>query len=296
VKSVTRRELIRMMVGRELQEVLASGKTESATRKPMLEIRNLSLEHPSPTPLRQTLVENINLVVAAGEVVGIGGLLGAGRTEILEVIFGLHPGTSRAEIKIDGTPVRLQSPVQAKAAGIALVTEDRKRDGLILDFGIDRNVELPVMRSVAGFGLVSRTGEEALASQTIRELGIAASGPTQRAGALSGGNQQKLVIGKWLNTRPRVLLLDEPTRGIDVGAKAEIYRLIANLAEQGLAILLVSSELPELTLLSDRILVLREGRPTALLARESFSHETILEYASPGGSIQPEFQEMEAVY
>jgi ribose transport system ATP-binding protein len=220
-------------------------------------------------------------------------LLGAGRTEILEVIFGLHPGTSHAEVQIDGQPVRLAGPTQAKAAGIALVTEDRKRDGLILSFGIDRNTELPVMRSIARFGLVSRTGEKDLALRTIQELSIAAGGPDQITGTLSGGNQQKLVIGKWLNSQPRVLLLDEPTRGIDVGAKAEIYRLIGSLAETGLAILLVSSELPELTLLSDRILVLREGRPTALLQRTEFSHETILEYASPGGSIQPAFREVE---
>jgi len=140
---------------------------------------------------------------------------------------------------------------------------------------------------------VSADGELELAERTIRDLGIHASGPRQLAGTLSGGNQQKLVIGKWLLTRPRVLLLDEPTRGIDVGAKVEIYRLIGTLAEQGLAIVLVSSELPELTLLSDRILVLREGRPTALLSRGQFSHETIFDYASPGGSVQPAFDEME---
>ncbi|HZC58844.1 MAG TPA: ATP-binding cassette domain-containing protein, partial [Chthoniobacterales bacterium] len=180
-----------------------------------------------------------------------------------------------------------------KAAGIALVTEDRKRDGLVLGAGIDRNAELPVLRTISAFGLVSGTEELELADQTIEHLGIHASGPKQLAGTLSGGNQQKLVIGKWLLTKPRVLLLDEPTRGIDVGAKAEIYRLIGTLAEQGLAIVLVSSELPELTLLSDRILVLREGRPTALLGREQFFHETILEYASPGGAIQPEFVELE---
>jgi ribose transport system ATP-binding protein len=292
-RNVTRKELIRMMVGRELQEVIASGKSDSATRKSVLAVRDLYLEHPAPTPSRRTLIENVNFSVASGEVLGVAGLLGAGRTEILEVIFGLHPGTSHAEVQIDGQPVRLAGPTQAKAAGIALVTEDRKRDGLILSFGIDRNTELPVMRSIARFGLVSRTGEKDLALRTIQELSIAAGGPDQITGTLSGGNQQKLVIGKWLNSQPRVLLLDEPTRGIDVGAKAEIYRLIGSLAETGLAILLVSSELPELTLLSDRILVLREGRPTALLQRTEFSHETILEYASPGGSIQPAFREVE---
>ncbi len=164
------------------------------------------------------------------------------------------------------------------------MTEDRKRDGLILGAGIDRNAELTVMRSISNFGVVSKREEREVALRTIQQLGIHATGPEQIAGTLSGGNQQKLVIGKWLQAAPKILLLDEPTRGIDVGAKADIYRLIQQLAEEGMAIVLVSSELPELTLLSDRILVLREGLPTARLNRSDFSHETILEYASPGGT------------
>jgi ribose transport system ATP-binding protein len=292
-EKASRREIIRMMVGRELQEVFASGRSETATRKPVLEVQNLWLENPAPTVARSMLVWNVSFSVVAGEVFGIAGLLGAGRTETLEVLFGLHAGTSGGEIRIEGETVRLLNPVDAKAAGIALVTEDRKRDGLVLGAGIDRNAELAVLRTIAAFGLVSSNGELELAERTIKNLSIQASGPRQPAGTLSGGNQQKLVIGKWLLTQPRVLLLDEPTRGIDVGAKAEIYRLIGTLAEQGLAIVLVSSELPELTLLSDRILVLCEGRPTALLNRHQFSHETILEYASPGGSVQSEFEEME---
>jgi ribose transport system ATP-binding protein len=291
-EKASRREIIRMMVGRELQEVFASGRSETATRKPVLEVQNLWLENPAPTLARSMLVWNVSFSVVAGEVFGIAGLLGAGRTETLEVLFGLHAGPSGGEIRIEGEIIRLLSPVDAKAAGIALVTEDRKRDGLVLAAGIDRNAELAVLRTIAAFGLVSSNRELELAEQTIKNLAIQASGPRQPAGTLSGGNQQKLVIGKWLLTQPRVLLLDEPTRGIDVGAKAEIYRLIGTLAAQGLAIVLVSSELPELTLLSDRILVLCEGRPTALLNRDGFSHETILEYASPGGLIQPEFEEM----
>jgi ribose transport system ATP-binding protein len=291
-EKASRREIIRMMVGRELQEVFASGKSETATREPVLEVLNLRLENPVPTVARSMLVQNVSFTVGAGEVFGIAGLLGAGRTETLEVLFGLHPGCSGGEIRVEGKKIHLSNPVDAKAAGIALVTEDRKRDGLVLGAGIDRNAELAVLRTIAAFGLVSTNEELALANRTIRDLGIQASGPRQLAGTLSGGNQQKLVIGKWLLAEPRVLLLDEPTRGIDVGAKAEIYRLIGTLAEQGLAIVLVSSELPELTLLSDQILVLCEGRPTALLSREQFSHETILEYASPGGSVQPAFEEM----
>ena len=272
-EKASRREIIRMMVGRELQEVIASGRSETATRKPVLEVQNLWLENPAPTVARSMLVQNVSFSVVAGEVFGIAGLLGAGRTETLEVLFGLHAGTSGGEIRIEGETIRLLNPVDAKAAGIALVTEDRKRDGLVLGAGIDRNAELAVLRTIAAFGLVSSNGELELAERTIKNLAIQASGPRQPAGTLSGGNQQKLVIGKWLLTQPRVLLLDEPTRGIDVGAKAEIYRLIGTLAEQGLAIVLVSSELPELTLLSDRILVLVRGasngvvEPGSVLAR-----------------------------
>jgi ribose transport system ATP-binding protein len=289
VRDVNRRELIRMMVGRELQEIMASAKLATTTSKPVLTVRNLCLENPTPTPSRPMLVQDVNFSVAAGEILGLAGLLGAGRTEVLEVLFGLHPGMSGGEILVDDRPIRLLSPVHAKAARIALITEDRKRDGLILNSGIDRNAELPVMQTVASFGIVSGVEEKRLATATIDRLGIHARGSDQTAGTLSGGNQQKLVIGKWLWTNPRILLLDEPTRGIDVGAKAEIYRLIEDLAKKGLAMVLVSSELPELTLLSDRILVLREGRPTALLNREEYSPEAILDYASPGGSIQPSF-------
>jgi ribose transport system ATP-binding protein len=294
-KKASRRELIRMMVGREIQEMLTADKDSAASREPLIEVRNLWLEHPRPTPLRPMLVDHVSFSVAAGEVFGLGGLLGAGRTETLEVLFGLHPGTSGGAIRIRGKSVRILSPVQAKEAGISLVTEDRKRDGLILGAGIDRNVGLPVTRLLAHFGVVSDALERTLARTKIAQLNIHAQGPAQVTASLSGGNQQKVVIGKCLVTEPRVLLLDEPTRGIDVGAKAEIYRLIQELAAQGIGVILVTSELPELILLSDRILVLREGRPTAILNRADFSQETILEFASPGGATQPEFLTPKAI-
>jgi ribose transport system ATP-binding protein len=292
-RDATRRELIRMMVGREINEMLAEVKRTVKAARPMLEVRHLSLEHPSPTPNRPMLVKDVSFSVGAGEVFGLGGLLGAGRTEVLQVLYGLHPGTSNADVWIEGKPVQILSPVQAKALGIALVTEDRKRDGLILGAGIDRNIGLPVMRRLTRLGIVLRGKERSLAESMMRQLNIHARDPEQQTGALSGGNQQKVVLGKCLVTRPRVFLLDEPTRGIDVGAKAEIYRLIRDLAVQGLAIIVASSELPELMLLSDRILVLREGRPTALLDRSEFSQEVILEHASPGGAVQAEFSDLE---
>ena len=294
-KEANRKELIRMMVGREIQEMLAEDKDAAMAAKPMLEVRNLSLEHPAPTPNRPMLVQDVNFVVGAGEVFGLGGLLGAGRTEILQILYGLHPGTSDGQILIEGERVQVLSPLQAKAHGLALVTEDRKRDGLVLGAGIDRNIGLPVMRTLSHLGIVLPGREKALAQSMVQKLNIHARDIQQTTGSLSGGNQQKVVVAKCLVTKPKVFLLDEPTRGIDVGAKAEIYRLIRDLADQGLAIVLVSSELPELMLLSDRILVLREGRPTALFDRPEFSQETILEYASPGGAIQPEFMKLEAV-
>ena len=294
-KEANRRDLIRMMVGREIQEIFAQDKSTSSTAKPMLEVRNLSLESPLPTPMRPMLVEGVSFSVRAGEVIGLGGLLGAGRSEILQVLYGLHPGTSDGDIWVEGNPVRILSPDQAKAHGIALVTEDRKRDGLILGAGIDRNIGLPVMRTLSHLGIVLLARERALAKSMIRELNIQARDPEQTTGSLSGGNQQKVVVAKCLVIKPRVLLLDEPTRCIDVGAKAELYRLISELADRGLAIVLASSELPELMRLSDRILVLREGRPTALLDRSEYSAETILEYASPGGSIRPEFLRQEVI-
>ncbi len=293
-RETTRGAVIRSMVGRDLQEFFtrrdaAAGEADVApSPAPVLSVRGLWLDHPRPTPRRPRLVQDVSFDVAPGEVLGLGGLLGAGRTEVLETLFGAQTATaSGGEVRVDGRPVGLTNPAEAKRAGIAFVTEDRQRDGLILDAGIDRNVPLPVMPRVATRGVVSTRRETMLAADTVARLGIRAYGPAQPAGTLSGGNQQKVVVGKWLLTDPRVLLLDEPTRGVDVGAKAEIYGLIRDLSRRGVAIVLVSSELPELISLSDRILVLREGHPTALLGRAEFSEETILEYASPGGPTQP---------
>jgi ribose transport system ATP-binding protein len=232
----------------------------------------------------------VSFDVAGGEVLGLAGLMGAGRTEVLETIFGVQTMASGGQIRINGQLVTISTPTAAKQAGLALVTEDRKRDGLVLDAGVDFNLALPVLKQLAKAMFVPRKAENNLAVRQIRSLGIRVRGPRQAAGTLSGGNQQKVVLGKWLETGPRVLLLDEPTRGIDVGAKAEIYRLIQDLKERGLAVVLASSDLPELMALSDRILVLREGQPTALLNKIEFSPDLIMDYASPGGGVQLAFQ------
>ena len=275
----SRRELIRLMIGRDVADFFAAHQRPAGPV--VLEAEGLSLQQPGRSIGRSQTFENVSFAVHAGEILGIAGLLGSGRTELLETLFGAAQGEVAGRIRIDGAEVAIRSPAAAKRAGIALVSEDRRREGLVLLQGIDRNVALPTQSALATAGVVAEGRERALAVDTIRKLGIRAAGAQQAVGNLSGGNQQKVVFGKWLPTTPRVLLLDEPTRGIDVGAKAEIYRLLAELTASGMAIVMVSSELPELLSLADRILVLREGRPTALLPREAFSAERVLDYASP---------------
>jgi ribose transport system ATP-binding protein len=286
----SRRDLIRLMVGRDVQEFLTrhsegASPAQHAT-SPVLSVRHLWLTHPKPTAGRLRLVDDVSFDVAKGEVLGLAGLMGAGRSEVLETIFGAQKLARGGQVLVEGQALTIRSPADAKRAGLALVTEDRKRDGLVLDAGVDFNLALPVMKRLAATVFVSRRAEKDLAERQIRSLGIRTRGPRQAAGTLSGGNQQKVVLGKWLETQPRVLLLDEPTRGIDVGAKAEIYRLIQDLKQRGIAVVLASSELPELMALSDRILVLREGQPTALLDKSEFSPDLIMDYASPGGAVQ----------
>ena len=288
--NASRRDLIRLMVGRDVQEFLTRH-SEGASpapygTSPVLSVRHLWLAHRKPTAGRPRLVDNVSFDVAKGEVLGLAGLMGAGRSEVLETIFGAQKLAWGGQAIVEGQALTIRSPADAKRAGLALVTEDRKRDGLVLDAGVDFNLALPVMKRLAATVFVSRKAEKDLAERQIQSLGIRTRGPRQAAGTLSGGNQQKVVLGKWLETHPRVLLLDEPTRGIDVGAKAEIYRLIEDLKQRGIAVVLASSELPELMALSDRILVLREGRPTALLDKSEFSPDLIMDYASPGGAVQ----------
>ena len=294
--AASRRDLIRLMVGRDVHEFLTQHSTDGSPaprpdpKPPVLSVRHLWLAHPKPTAGRPRLVDGVSFDVAKGEVLGLAGLMGAGRSEVLETLFGAQSGASGGQMMIEGQPVTVRSPADAKRVGLALVTEDRKRDGLVLGAGIDFNLALPVIKRLAAATFVSRNAEKSLAERQIKSLGIRTRTPRQAAGTLSGGNQQKVVLGKWLETHPRVLLLDEPTRGIDVGAKAEIYRLIEALKEQGIAVVLASSELPELMALSDRILVLREGRPTALIEKSEFSPDMIIDYASPGGAVQEAFQ------
>jgi len=274
--------VISAMVGRSL---LASSQEERRRGgKIVLSVNNLSLAKPDRDGWRP-VIDGVGFDLAEGEILGIGGLLGSGRTEILETIFGSSGGRTGGEIRLDGAPVDIRSPRDARRLGIALVTEDRKTQGLHLQASITDNVALPLVGALARFGIRSLAGEQELARHAVKALGIRCGTIDQPAGTLSGGNQQKVVIGKWLATRPRVLLLDEPTRGIDVGAKREIYDLIFKLARDGLAIAVISSELPELLHLSDRILVMADGRQTGILSRAAASEEAIMRLAAPRRTI-----------
>jgi ribose transport system ATP-binding protein len=217
----------------------------------------------------------IDLEVRAGEVVGVAGLVGAGRSELLEAIFGVTPALRGT---VQG--VLPQSPMEAMKLGLAFVPEDRKGKGLILEFTVEANTSLAGLRSEARRGWLDRRKEKELCGEMTEALSIKTPGPWQKARFLSGGNQQKIVIAKWLALSPKVLLLDEPTRGVDIGAKQEIYQLMEKLTRQGMAILFVSSELDEIMGMADRVMVMREGRMTGELAHEEFSEEAIMQLAT----------------
>jgi ribose transport system ATP-binding protein len=279
IDELSRGAIISAMVGREI-----AANERGATARDgavVLSVQDLTLDTLGPHGWRRTL-HGVSFELKRGEILGIGGLLGSGRTEILESIFGVARGWRTGSITIDGAAVDISSPSDAYHLGIALVSEDRKERGLHLAASICDNVALPSIGALSRFGLRTFARERALAVDMIKRLSVRCTGIGQEAAALSGGNQQKVVIGKWLATEPRILLLDEPTRGIDIGAKQEIYRLIFDLAAQGLGIIVVTSEMPELLLLSDRILVMCEGGQTGILARENATQETVMRLAAPG--------------
>ncbi|MBX3179850.1 MAG: sugar ABC transporter ATP-binding protein [Candidatus Hydrogenedentes bacterium] len=221
----------------------------------------------------------ISFSVRAGEIVGIGGLVGAGRTELLETLFGVRPALG-GEVRVADEPVSLRSPEDAIRAGLALAPEDRKGQGLVLEMGVRENCSLATLARDARRGLLNRRAERAISGEMIGKLNIRTPSDRQICQVLSGGNQQKVVLGKWLAMRPRILLLDEPTRGIDVGAKREIYQLMEQLAESGVAILFVSSEMEEVLHLPDRAIVLHEGGLTGELSREALTEEAVMQLAT----------------
>ncbi len=261
----THDRMVAMMVGRALPPAVATGRSPGAV---VLAVRGLrTAAFPA--------VAN-DLQVRAGEIVGIAGLLGSGRSELLQALFGALPARG-GEVRIDSVLRPIRSPRQAMAAGLALVPEDRKQQGLLLDWSVRRNVGLAALRGL----LLDRARERELAATAIAGLRIATPNAEQPVGALSGGNQQKVVLGKWLATRPRVLLLDEPTRGVDVGARQEIYRQLHELAARGLGVLFVSSELEEVLALADRVLVMAHGRIRGELDRGAASEQAIMQLMTP---------------
>ena len=278
LSSLNRSAMIQMMVGRNLSDLFPKTRSKKSTSQALV-VRSLSLQ--SPRGKGGFLVKDVSFSVRRGEVLGIFGLMGAGRTELLEALFGLHPRQTQAAIQLEGRPAKIRSPQDAIRAGIALAPEDRKAQGLILKMSVGANASLSALPACERFGLIHPKKEQNLVGSFIRRLRIKTPSLRQPIQNLSGGNQQKVVLGKWLSTRPKVLLLDEPTRGIDVNAKKEIYRLIDQFTQSGLAVIVVSSELPEVLAISDRILVLCEGRKTAELARQDASEESIMEAALP---------------
>jgi ABC-type sugar transport system ATPase subunit len=268
--------VIAKMVGREVDQIFPESK--HARGEVIFEARDVTVEDPSvPGKL---LVDRVSFAARKGEVLGIAGLMGSGRTELLMAIFGAHPGRKSAEILIEQKPAQINQPGDAIKQGIGFVTEDRKRYGLILEQTILRNMTLAGLPKLSGRIVTDENAEAAAGEKAARDLRIKAPSVFTIAGTLSGGNQQKVVLAKWLLTNPRVLFLDEPTRGIDVGAKQEIYAQINQLAENGLAIILVSSEMPEVLGLSDRVIVLHEGRVTGEFTRAEATPEAVMSCAT----------------
>ncbi len=268
MSEVDRHELIRLMVGRELSSVFPKRKVELG--QAILELRHLGC--------RATRVRDVNLSVRAGEIVGLAGLVGAGRTELARAIFGLTPA-DEGEISLRGKPVTVNLPSQAIECGIAYLPEDRQRHGVILEMAVSANITLALLDQLSRRGSLDFRREKEIAADYVRRFGIKTPAIFAPVSTLSGGNQQKVALSRWLATKPAVLILDEPTQGIDVGAKSEIHALMTELADQGVAILMISSELPEILGMSDRIAVMRGGTIVGIMGRADATQQKILALA-----------------
>jgi rhamnose transport system ATP-binding protein len=268
VKDVTRDDLVRLMVGRTISNLFP--KQDVKPGDIALKVEHLSLAG---------IFEDINFELHKGEILGMAGLVGAGRTDVARAIFGVVPPTS-GTIQIEGRQVEIKSPQQAISLGLAYVPEDRQLHGLIPAMNITSNISLPILKEYARRGWLQDKAERSAAFSAARQMEVRANSIWQLARTLSGGNQQKVVLAKWLSTKPRILILDEPTRGIDVGTKAAVHALMSNLAAEGIAILMISSELPEVLGMSDRILVMHEGQMTALFSRAEATQENIISAAT----------------
>ncbi|OSP09412.1 sugar ABC transporter ATP-binding protein [Microbacterium sp. LEMMJ01] len=257
-------ELVHQMVGREVSELFP--KQEATIGEPLLEVEGLT----SPG-----LFHGISFSVRAGEIVGLAGLVGAGRSEVARAVFGVD-GYREGSVRMEGRRIRPRRPVDAMRAGLALVPEDRRKQGLVIEAGVGGNITLAIRRRLARLGLLTTAMENRAAREWASRLEVKTHALDTVAATLSGGNQQKVVLAKWLATQPQVLLIDEPTRGIDVGTKSEVHRLLSQLAGQGMGILMISSELPEVLGMADRVLVMREGRITAEIPRSEATSENVM--------------------
>ena len=272
--------LISQMVGRELTTLFPERQTGNGSKQEEVALR---VENLSTYPSEPPRLENVSFEVRRGEILGIAGLMGAGRTELISTIFGAYDGKWIGEIFIEDTPVQIHAPCEAIQHGMALVSEDRKRYGLLLDADVTRNmtlVNLGLSADLASYGIINHNAASEKSEHYVNSLQIKTTSLAVPVNHLSGGNQQKVVLGKWLMTHPKVLFLDEPTRGIDVGAKAEIHALMAKLADEGVAIVFVSSELPEILGMSDRVLVLHEGKITGEFTNDNLTQAEILRCAA----------------
>jgi ribose transport system ATP-binding protein len=272
-EQITHDRMVHMMVGRDLKDFFKSG-NGNGSKQPehdWFSVRNLRT-------LRYSH-HDVSFSVGRGEVLGLAGLVGAGRTEVARAIFGIDPATT-SEFVLAGQTLRVNSPHDAIKQGIYLVPEDRRASGLIVDFSVRENISLPGMDRYSTVGLINLAKETAAAKQACLAINIKTPTPEMKAANLSGGNQQKVVLARWLTLSPKVLIFDEPTRGIDVGAKSEIYALIRKLASEGVSVIAISSEMEEVLGISDRIAVMHEGRITGILEREQFSEEAVMRLAT----------------
>jgi rhamnose transport system ATP-binding protein len=264
LEGLTKGELVRLMVGRTITEMFP--KKEVAPGNVVLEVQNLS---------RKGVFNDVSFQLHKGEILGMAGLVGAGRTDVARTIFGIAPATS-GQIRINGEVVRITNPQHAMELGIAYVPEDRQHHGLVLALDIVSNITLPVLPKYAVHGWLREGNAQQASYEAAMRMEVKAASVWQRARELSGGNQQKVVLAKWLSTNPRILILDEPTRGIDVGTKAAVHSLMTNLAAQGMAILMISSELPEVLGMSDRVIVMHEGKVTGQFSRDEVTQEKVM--------------------
>jgi rhamnose transport system ATP-binding protein len=265
---LTADELVRKMVGRELKQLFP--KVQAEIGEPVLRVARLT---------REGVFTDVSFEVRRGEIVALAGLVGAGRSEVARAVFGVDKRDA-GSVTVDGVEVRNGSPSAAMAAGIGLVPEDRRQQGLVMELSVERNVALTRLQAIGRMGVIGGGAEEQLARGWAERLQIKLHRFSDPVGFLSGGNQQKVVLGKWLATDPKLLIVDEPTRGIDVGTKAEVHRLMSELAAQGLAVLMISSELPEVLGMADRVLVMREGRLVAEFSRAQANEETVVRAAT----------------